>query len=169
MMLKNCAKFLLSASVFVAATLSHAGEAEQKAYAMRLIDQLQIVEQQLAVAKNARDIQAQQINSKRLPDSVGQEANVYLNNYLSILEKSLQSDRLKEQYAEVYMKMYTEEELQTIVMFYDSPAGQKFIANQPVANKSVLNVVQREFTRLQPQLQKITKDFEQKVKAKLGK
>ncbi|MDD5772813.1 MAG: DUF2059 domain-containing protein [bacterium] len=57
--------------------------------------------------------------------------NAAKEKYIGILNKELTWTNLKSKYMELYMELFTEEEMKGIMAFYKSPAGQKFMEKTP--------------------------------------
>ncbi|MDE1175474.1 MAG: DUF2059 domain-containing protein [Edaphobacter sp.] len=68
------------------------------------------------------------------------------------------------EYVDLYAKTYTEPELDAILSFYKSPAGQSMLTKSPELSAQSMQLVQAKMTTLQPQLQKLAQDFVQSTK-----
>jgi hypothetical protein len=71
-----------------------------------------------------------------------------------ILSQQLNWDQLKPQYVKVYADTYTEEELDAILAFYKSPAGQAWFANSPVVGEKARQITQQAMQDAQAQVRK---------------
>jgi hypothetical protein len=78
----------------------------------------------------------------------------------AILTGALSWGKLKPAYAKLYASAYTEEELDGIVAFYKSPAGQAMISNSPSIMTKANEIVQRQLASAMPEIRKLLKDFE---------
>lgn len=67
-------------------------------------------------------------------------------------------------YVDLYAKTYTEPELDAILTFYKSPAGQSMLAKGSELNQQGSQIMQTKMATLQPQLQKLAQDFVQSTK-----
>ena len=70
--------------------------------------------------------------AKQIDDQIGK----------SLEARKGKSDELYNQIARIYAVTYTQEELQAIVAFYETPAGQKLAANAMTVNQDVAKVMQ---------------------------
>ncbi|MGB0414815.1 MAG: DUF2059 domain-containing protein [Coraliomargarita sp.] len=59
-------------------------------------------------------------------------------------------------FASVYAKVFTEEELQGLLDFYQSPVGQKFLDKQPELTAATMQKMQLEMAKVMPQIQQTT-------------
>jgi len=57
-------------------------------------------------------------------------------------------------FTEIYAKTFTEEQMDGIIAFYKSPAGAAFLANTPVVNQQIQQIVKPRLDQLQAQLRK---------------
>jgi hypothetical protein len=67
-------------------------------------------------------------------------------------------------FAEVYSKVFTEEELQGLIDFYNSPIGKKFINKQTDLQVATMNRLQVELAKVMPKIQEDVQKAIQKVK-----
>ncbi|HXN47975.1 MAG TPA: DUF2059 domain-containing protein [Bryobacteraceae bacterium] len=72
-----------------------------------------------------------------------------------ILAQQLNWDRLKAQYVKIYADTYTEEELDAILAFYKSPAGQAWFAKSPAVGEKARQITQQAIQDAQSQVRKL--------------
>ena len=72
-----------------------------------------------------------------------------------ILSQQLSWDQLKPQYVKVYADTYTEEELDVILAFYKSPAGQAWFAKSPEVGEKARQITQQAMQDAQAQIRKV--------------
>jgi hypothetical protein len=89
------------------------------------------------------------------------KANDQLQDKLAaILTQALSWEKLKPAYVKLYASAYTEDELDGIVAFYKSPAGQALILNSPSIMAKANEIVQRQLASAMPEIQKLMKEVE---------
>jgi uncharacterized protein len=71
-----------------------------------------------------------------------------------ILSQQLNWDQLKPQYVKIYADTYTEEELDAILAFYKSPAGQAWFAKSPAVGEKARQITQQAMQDAQAQVRK---------------
>jgi hypothetical protein len=81
-----------------------------------------------------------------------------------ILADAVSWDKMKPVMIQAYADIYTEEELDGILAFYKSPAGQAMLAKNPQLMSHTVELVQKEMVDLQPQLDQATKDYVEQLK-----
>ena len=72
-----------------------------------------------------------------------------------ILSQQLSWDQLKPQYVKAYADTYTEEELDAILAFYKSPAGQAWFAKSPEVGEKARQITQQAMQDAQAQVRKV--------------
>jgi uncharacterized protein len=89
------------------------------------------------------------------------KANDELQDKLAaILTQALSWEKLKPAYVKLYASAYTEEELDGIVAFYKSPAGQALVTNTPAIMAKSSVIVQQQLASAMPEIQKLLKEVE---------
>ncbi len=66
--------------------------------------------------------------------------------------------------SQVYIDTYTDQELDGILAFYHSPAGQALIAKSPQLMARTMQLVQTQMNEVQPQIRQANEDFTRKMK-----
>ncbi len=66
---------------------------------------------------------------------------------------------LKPDFIRIYPDTYTEEELDGLVKFYESPAGQAFVNKMPVVMTKTMELVQQRMQTLMPHMQERMKEL----------
>jgi hypothetical protein len=74
------------------------------------------------------------------------------------MRQDLSWENLKPVYIQVYSETFTQEEIDGLVAFYESPAGKAFVAKMPV-------VMQKTMVPMMQRMQKTIQDTVQEVKA----
>jgi len=65
---------------------------------------------------------------------------------------------------QAYTETYTDQELDGILNFYRSPAGQAMVAKSPELMSKTRTAMMQQIGALQPQVEQLTKDFAEKMK-----
>lgn len=158
-------KNILFVSVFLLSVNTFGGELTPLQLATKLIEQLNVDVQSEVMAKNMRDIQARQIAQLNLPAEAMPAVNEYLDKQLSLLFSVLKSDQMRVDYAKAYMNVYSHQELEDIVAFYDSPAGKKMLEKTLELNTAILKVAEGYVMRIQPEVLKLQEELKVKLSA----
>jgi len=76
-----------------------------------------------------------------------------------ILTSVLSWEKLKPIYVKLYADTYTEQEMDGIIAFYKSPAGEAMLAKNPLIMTKANELVQQQMATAMPQIQKLLKDM----------
>lgn len=143
--------------------LAHADDASKRAkieemFTLTKVNQVfdGMLTQMSAAAKAAADQQAASQNltpeQQKLTEQFQARTQAIVQQYLSL-------DHLKPLIVQVYMDTYTEDEIDGILAFYHSPAGQAFLAKTPQLMTRTVELMQTQMADVQPQLQQAAKDY----------
>jgi hypothetical protein len=67
-------------------------------------------------------------------------------------------EKFKSSFVQIYSEVYTDEELDGILAFYRSPAGQAMVAKQPQLMAKSMALAQKLMADMQPELEKMRKE-----------
>lgn len=70
---------------------------------------------------------------------------------------------------DIYRKSFTEQEVRSMLTFYQSPAGKSVIAKMPLAMQASMQAAQSRMSTLMPKLQELSKDTSLRLKAASSK
>lgn len=84
------------------------------------------------------------------------------------LDKKLSWNSLKDDYADVFAQIFTEEELRELSKFYKSPVGRKLLSSTGELVQKLLNTTRDQLVEIGPDLTKIEKEFVLEQKEKRG-
>ena len=76
-----------------------------------------------------------------------------------VLGEGVGWDKMKPDYVKMYSESFTEEELEAIVVFYRSPAGQQLVNKTPDIVSKTVAISQRRMAELQPTLQAAVRNY----------
>lgn len=149
-------------------SIAHADEASKRAKIEELI-QLTKLDQLLSQTSSqmtARMKQsAAQQNARHAFTPEQQKAvDLYIAQVQTITQNAVSWEKIKPMVLQVYSETYTDQELDGILAFYHSPAGQALIAKSPQLMSRTMQLVNTQITEVQPQIQKANEEFTQKMK-----
>jgi len=81
------------------------------------------------------------------------------------IRQDLSWENLKPVYIQVYSETFTQEEIDGLVAFYESPAGKAFVAKMPVVMQKTMVLMQQRMGPMMQRMQKTIQDTVQEVKA----
>ncbi len=80
---------------------------------------------------------------------------------VALLKTEFSWDKMKDAFAKIYRETFTQEEVDGLIAFYQSPVGQAFVKKQPQLMQQTMQVMQQ---RMGPLMQKIQKMAEETAK-----
>ena len=103
----------------------------------------------------------QALASKNLSPEKKQQAEQFLNafaeDYKKILAEEFSWKQLKEFTIQLYQENFTQEEIDGLIAFYESPTGKAFVKKMPLVSQKSLAMVQQ---RMVPIMQKLKRQPE---------
>jgi len=74
--------------------------------------------------------------------------------FAALMREELAWEKLKPLYVQVYAESFEQEEIDALLVFYRSPAGQALIAKMPVVMQKSMTLVQGQMQSFLPRMQK---------------
>jgi hypothetical protein len=111
-----------------------------------------------------KTMQMAQLNKMEVPAGERQAAEEIQQKTMALLSDRMSWDKLKPALVKVYSETYTEEEINGIVAFYKSQAGQAMLEKSPLLMQRVMAMSQELVGDLTPEIKRITEDVKQKSK-----
>ncbi len=84
---------------------------------------------------------------------------------LAVMDSEMSWDKLEPMSIRLYQQTFTEDELQGMLAFYKTPAGQAVINKMPTLMQNLMAEVQHMVADMDPQLEQIMTDFQADMKA----
>lgn len=112
------------------------------------------VEQTMRRAASGRDLSAEQ---QAVVDKYAAKASEEVAG-------TMEWTRLKEEFATLYVSVYTEAELRELTAFYKSALGQKMLDKMPELLQQSIQLAQRHLQESMPRLQKIGDEMAEEMK-----
>jgi hypothetical protein len=117
-------------------------------------------------------------NLKRQVDAVGARAagpsstpeqkkdfQDFQNSVTALVQKTIAWPVIKPDYIKLYSDSYTEPEIDAILTFYHSPAGQALLTKSPEVTTKSIAITQQHMQPIEPQLRQMAQDFSAKMQA----
>lgn len=83
----------------------------------------------------------------------------------STVKEELTWDALEPMFLDIYQTSFTQKEVDGMLAFYKSPAGQAVIKKMPQVMQTTMQVTQARMSKIIPKLQQITAEGAEKMKA----
>lgn len=131
------------------------GKAEELLQAMQadkqFSSQMERVKHSMADLTNST---LRRVNPNMTPE---QTANIQKTQaqILDLIQSRMSWDALKPEMVNAYAELFTAKELDDLIAFYKTPAGQKLVEKMPALNAKASQISQRRVMELLPQIQKL--------------
>ena len=89
----------------------------------------------------------------------------FMAKMISLMKAEINWDKIKEPIIKIYLKHYSEKEIQDQIAFYKSDSGQSMIRKQPAIAKDLVTLNQEVIKYFIPKLKKISEELEAELKA----
>ncbi len=99
----------------------------------------------------------------KIPAEKQQEFDDYKVEVSGLIRKNMRWGKLKDEFAELYIEMYSEDELRQLVGFYESPVGKKFIKRTPELMQRTVRIMQERMAAMMPEIQELTQNLQKSV------
>jgi uncharacterized protein len=87
----------------------------------------------------------------------------YNDKLFNVMKEEMAWSKMRNDYIDIYAKVYTEEEILDINKFYRSPAGKKMIEKMPQLLQETMTITQKNMQTLIPKIQQISAEMAQEI------
>jgi uncharacterized protein len=84
---------------------------------------------------------------------------------IALYEKDLSWKSLEPMFVDIYQKSFTQKEIDGMLAFYKSEAGQALISKMPIVMQSTLQIMRNKMVVLMPKIEQLTHETVEKMKA----
>lgn len=89
----------------------------------------------------------------------------YLRKVSALSMDAVGWDKVRPVLVQSYAETFTDAELDAIIVFYKSPAGESIVAKAPELSQKTVSMVQASIKELQPKLAQLTQDYATQMQA----
>jgi len=124
------------------------------------------IQQQLAGLRDrVKQLATQQFAGTQFNPAQTALQNEYLKKVQDILADETDWVKLSPKVTQVYADSFTDAEIDSIVAFYKTPAGQALLTKTPATEQKVNTIISANIKEMQPRLQELTESYVTKIKA----
>jgi len=134
-------------------TPARADEATKNAKVEELLKLSKADQMMTQIADQMKAMSAAQLGKTDMSPEARKAADEMTNKITALIRERW--DKMRPQFVKVYADTYTEEELDGIVAFYKSPAGQAMLTKMPDLMKRSMALAQEMVSDVAPEVQKI--------------
>ncbi|MCL1635884.1 DUF2059 domain-containing protein [Luteimonas sp. SX5] len=114
------------------------------------------------VAASQRQMVAQMTANQKLSPEQQAKLDRLLDKSMASIARAMSWDKLEPVYRDIYRQTFTGEDMDAMIGFYGSPAGQKLLDKMPQLMQNTMAGVQK---LLVPMLEEMQRDIEAEIKA----
>ena len=133
--------------------------------AEKLLDVLRTGENFDNAIQQAVGMQAGMLDKMNLSEEQLAAARKSFERSMKIMTGKFSWENMKPMFVEIYAEVFTTEELNDIIAFYESPQGQKFVAKQPELMQVTMQKMRGVMAEMMPEIQKETLKLVEQLKA----
>ena len=111
----------------------------------------------------------QQLQDKTLSDEDRQRIEAARERLKVLTGKVLTWENMEPMYLKIYGDSFSQSEIDSMIAFYSSPAGQAVVAKLPLVAQNTMAAMQQQMKSLMPQAQQIAKDTATEINSQHGK
>ena len=156
---------IFALAVLLAAAPLAAAQQPSEAQVDRLLEVMRAKETLDATLPQVQAMQQQMVAQMTADQELDEEDRARINRMLESTNSSLATvltwERMGPMYRDIYAQTFTADDVEAIIGFYESPAGQKTLDKMPQLMQNTMNAVQQ---LVMPLLQQL----EQDIAAELG-
>jgi hypothetical protein len=120
------------------------------------------------VFEQMKAIEAAQLSKMDIPPDKRQAADQIQQKVLQLLQNSLSWEKLKPKMVEIYASTFTEQEIDGILNFYKSPAGQAMLQKMPQLMQRSMVMTQQVGQEIMPQVEKLLQEMKAQTEQQNG-
>jgi uncharacterized protein len=120
------------------------------------------------VFEQMKAMETAQLSKMDVPADKRQAADQIQQKILQLLQDSLSWDKLKPKMIEIYAATFTEEEIDGILNFYKSPAGQAMLQKMPQLVQRSMAMTQQMAQEIMPRVQDLVEQMKAQEKNGAG-
>lgn len=90
--------------------------------------------------------------------------DAYLNKVFAAMKEDMSWKKMKEPMIDLYLKHFTEKEVQDMLAFYESETGRSMVAKMPVIMADSMQISQEMMTSFLPKLQSMAEELKAELK-----
>jgi uncharacterized protein len=148
---------LFTAGILLATSLASAQGLSKEAKIERLLDVTNGQATMNQVFEQMKAAMAPAIPANATPEQRA-KAQELQSKILDLMKSQMSWEKVRPAYAKAYSETFSEEEINGILAFYESPAGRAMQAKMPMFISKVMALAQAQASELMPEIQRITRD-----------
>ena len=157
--MKNVA--LLTAGILLATSLASAQALSKEAKIERLLAVTNGQATMNQVFEQMKAAMAPATPASATPEQRAKAQELH-SKILDLMKSQMSWEKMRPAYVKAYSESFSEEEIDGIIAFYESPAGRAMQTKMPILTSKVMALAQDQLRELMPEIQRITREAQGK-------
>jgi hypothetical protein len=159
-------KVMLLVGLFALGSTFAEPSPETRAAAVKLMSLLEMDKNFDNSMQQAVKMQEGMVEQMDLSDAEKVEARQAMARSMKVALEKFSWEKMEGMFVDIYAEVFTTEELEGIIAFYETSAGKKFIAKQPELMAKTMEKMQTVMAELMPAIQQEAMKVHEEIKAK---
>jgi hypothetical protein len=112
---------------------------------------------------------AQATNGQEIPPKVQKDIDKRQAEVIGFMKELLDWSKLEPMYVRIYQKTFSQQEVDGMIAFYKTPAGQAVISKMPTAMQNTMDEMQQMMAPVMQKMQRMQQDVVAEMKAESQK
>jgi hypothetical protein len=160
-------KNILLACFFVTVTLVHAQPTTKQAKIDRILELSNLGSTSTQVNEQVRAMMSSQIKSQ-MPNATPEQLAIsqrFQDKLMDLVAARVSPEKLKPAMAKAYDELYTEDEINGMLAFFESPVGRSYLGKTGQLVQKTMAVTQELMRDMVPEMQRITMEMAAEIQA----
>ncbi len=163
-------KILIAAAVIVlsiSAPAAYADEASQRVIVEELLQTMKVDQMMKPLFGQMKSLMEQQFNQMGAPEDMKPILVKFTDRLVNVMEETLNWKSMKKDMIDIYMRVYTEDEVKGMLAFYKSPIGQSVLDKMPQAVQLSMAAMQKRMPELQEKVKHISEQLKEEIQTEM--
>ena len=153
---------------FITSSTTFEDQDSHRAAALKLLEVAKTEDMLVQMKAHLEQMMIQQMNAVDLAPEAKQEFSAIQQDLMEWVNSFFGWEAMKDLYVDIYVEVFSEDELKELIAFYQSPLGQKMIAKMPeLMQKSMEKtqlILQAKMPEFRDKLNKTVEELQAKYK-----
>lgn len=157
-------QIVLTIAFLLAVNNIFASTEQSRKIAEEIIQILDMDESFKQIASQVKEAHTQEILKLGLTEEQENLAKEYIDKVSDLFFNEFSWKGMKNEYIEIYVNTFTEEELQQVLDFYKTSVGQKILKRLPEINQKSFEIIQGKIKGVMSKLDQLTDEYKEKIR-----
>ena|ERR1700676_488942 len=153
--MKTAAVFVLA--LLLAAPHARSQESTKEAKIQRLLTVMNADNMIDQMFEQIKAMTASQVPPGVSPEQIA-KAHEIQNKIMDVVKAHISWEKMRPQYVKLYAETFTDEEVNGMLAFYESPAGRAMLEKMPALVTKIMEVAQGQMKDVLPEIQRIIRE-----------